>query len=479
MQCQLFINGEHCDAIQGETFIDRNPYDGSQFATVQQASEADAKAAIAAATAAFPVWKNTPPAQREKILNRAAVLFVEKQNELVEILIHETGSTFGKSMFETGFVANMLSSAAGEARRLFGDVMPSDAPGKLSMAIRQPLGVIFGIAPFNFPFILATKKVCMALAAGNTFILKPSEEAPMVGLKIAEIFAEAGLPPGVLNVLHGDAGKFGDSIIADPAVKMITFTGSTKVGKTLAVKAAQHLKKITLEMGGKNPFIVLADADIDDAVNAAVFGVFIHQGQICMAGSKIIVDESVYDQFCEKFVTKAKTLKVGDPSEHDTIIGPLIRDQQAPFIAEQIADAADKGAEILCGASCEGNLFQPTVLANVTPNMRIFDEESFGPVVSIYKVANPQEALQLANSSEYGLSAAVMTKNIDLALQFAQELESGMVHINGATVFDEPHVPFGGVGNSGMGREGGRYSMEAMTELKWITIQQGHGHYPF
>ncbi len=479
MKCPLFINGEHIAAVNGETFKDINPFDESVFATVDQASKADAELALESAKAAFSQWRATTPSEREAILNKAASLFIEQQQELVDILINETGSTFGKSMFETGFVANMLTSAAGEARRLFGSVMPSDAPGKLSLAIRQPLGIIFGISPFNFPFILAVKKVCMAIAAGNCFILKPSEQAAVVGLKIAEIFSEAGLPNGVLNVLQGDASEFSDSIIADPAVKMITFTGSTKVGKNLAVKAAQHLKKITLEMGGKNPFIVLADADIDDAVNAAVFGMFIHQGQICMAASKIIVEAPIYAEFCEKFVAKAKTLKVGDPSEHDTIIGPLIRSSQAPFIAEQLAEASDKGAKILCGGSWEGNLFQPTVVTGVTEEMRLYDEESFGPVVSLYKAATAKDALNLANKSDYGLSSAVMTKNIDQALSFAHQLQAGMVHINGSTVFDEPHVPFGGVGNSGMGREGGQFSMEAMTELKWITIQQGKGHYPF
>ena len=446
---------------------------------MHQASDEDIEAAIAAAYGAREEWGKTGPAEREAILIKAASILDERISEFADVLIDEGGATLGKAMFEASFVATLLRSAAGECRRIFGETMPSDAPGVFSMTVRRPLGVIAGISPFNFPFLLAMKKVCLALAAGNTFVLKPASPTPVIGLKIAELFAAAGLPKGVLNVIPVKGSTLGDKLVVDPRIRMVTFTGSTEVGKQLAEVAGRYQKKITLEMGGKSPLIVLKDADIDYAVDAAAFGIFLHQGQVCMANSRLIVEAEVYDTFCAKLAAKAGSLKVGDPRQPDTVIGPLVEAKQCAFIDAQVQDALAKGGRVLSGGKFDSGFYLPTVVADVTRAMRIFDEESFGPVVCVSKVANSEEALELANDSSFGLSAGLITNDLQKAFDLSLRLETGMVHINDCSVLDEPHVPFGGVKDSGVGREGGRYSMEEMTEVKWITVQMGQRHFPF
>jgi acyl-CoA reductase-like NAD-dependent aldehyde dehydrogenase len=475
----LYIDGKWASAADGAMADDYNPATGALFARVAQASRADALRAVEAAYKARESWGRMIVSERAAVLLRAADVLATKVDEIREVLIEESGSTFGKAMFEVFFCIDLLRSAAGDARHIFGETLPHSSPGQIGMTIRQPLGVIGGIAPFNAPFLLAMKKVVLALAAGNCFVLKPSEETPVTGLKIAEVFHEAKLPPGVLNVVPGPAGEVGDVLLSDPRVRMITFTGSTRVGKLIAVEAAKHLKKFTLEMGGKNPLIVLRDADVDYAVRAGCFGIFFHQGQVCMANSRIVVEAPVFEQFCEQFAARARTYKVGDPHDPQTVIGPLIRRSQCAFIDEQVQDAVAKGATVLTGATHQDNFYQPTVIAGVTPEMRIYAEESFGPVTTIIKVDSAEEALAVANDTAYGLAAGVITNDLQKAMDLALRLESGMVHINDTTVADEPHVPFGGIKNSGFGREGGNYSMEEMTELKWITIQLGQRQFPF
>ncbi|MFZ3217145.1 MAG: aldehyde dehydrogenase family protein [Candidatus Acidiferrales bacterium] len=456
-----------------------NPADQTPFAKIFMAQEQHMRAAIDAAHSAKSSWANSPPALREKILHRAADELEAATGEMVDLLIGEGGSTFGKAHFEVPFAANMLRSIAGEARRVQGDVFPSDVSGLLSLAIRRPLGVVAGISPFNFPVVLALKKVAFALATGNTFVLKPSEETSLVGLKLAEIFEKAGLPPGVLNVVPGDGPTLGRVLFDDPRVKLISFTGSTAVGRHIAVECAKKGKRVVLEMGGKSPLIVLKDADVDYAVDTACFGIFIHQGQICMAGSRIIVEAPIYETFLQRFAAKAKSLKVGDPRDPHTVIGPLIRSSQCLMIDRKIKDALAGGARVLTGGTYEGNFYQPTVVADVTPNMAAFRDELFGPVAAVTRADNADHALALANDSSYGLSSAVLTNDLQLAMRFALELEAGMVHLNGPTVHDEATVPFGGVKDSGSGREGGRWSVEEMTEVKWVTIQMGRRQYPF
>ncbi|MBI2313822.1 MAG: aldehyde dehydrogenase family protein [Betaproteobacteria bacterium] len=476
---KLYIDGEWVPSSGGTVADDLNPATGGVYARVHQASKADIGHAIEAAYRAREEWGNTLANQREAILLKAASVLESRIPEIADVLIDEAGSTFGKAMFEASFVVNLLRSAAGECRRIFGETMPADSPGLLSMSVRRPLGVVAGIAPFNFPFLLATKKVAMALAAGNTFVLKPASYTPVTGLKIAEIFEAAGLPKGVLNVIPAQGSTLGNALVADPRIRMVTFTGSTEVGKQLAAEAGKHLKKITLEMGGKSPLIILRDADLEYAVSVACFGIFLHQGQICMANSRVIVEAPIYDAFCEKFAAKVKMLQVGDPRNPHTVIGPLIDGKQCAYIDGHVRDALAKGARLMNGGSASGNFYQPTILANVTPDMVVFREESFGPVVSLIEVRDSEEALAVANDTSFGLSAALITNDLQKALDLSLRLESGMVHVNDSTCYDEPHVPFGGVKDSGFGREGGRYSMEEMTEVKWITVQMGRRQFPF
>jgi acyl-CoA reductase-like NAD-dependent aldehyde dehydrogenase len=474
-----YINGAPLEAPPAALADVINPANQRAFSKVLMARPEHMTSAIDAAYAARGSWGRALAAERELILQRSAEVLEGVRQEVVDLLIDEAGSTFGKAQFEVSFTVNMLRAVSGEARRIQGNVMPADIPGMMSIAIRRPLGVVAGIAPFNFPLILATKKVCLALAAGNTFVLKPSEETSLVGLKIAEIFQRAGLPAGVLNVVPGDGPTVGPVLLADPRVRLVSFTGSTAVGKMIAVECAKHGKKVILELGGKSPLIVLKDADLDYAVATACFGIFIHQGQICMAGSRIIVEAPIYEAFLERFVAKAKTLKVGDPRDPHTVIGPLIRSSQCGLIDGKIKESVAAGARVLLGGTHEGNFYHPTVIAGVKPGMAAFRDELFGPVAAVVRAEDAGHALKLANDTAYGLSSAVLTNDLQLAMKFALELEAGMVHINGPTVHDEATVPFGGVKDSGNGREGGHWSMDELTETKWITIQLGRRQYPF
>ncbi len=474
-----YIGGTPIEVPEGALADVCRPSDQRPFAKVYMAKADEMTRAIDAADAAKKSWSKTLAAERELILQRAADVVEAARQEIVDLLIDEVGSTFGKAQFEVSFTVNMLRSIAGEARRIHGDIIPADIPGLISLAIRRPLGVVGGIAPFNFPLILSVKKIGLALAAGNTFVLKPAEEASLVGLKIAELFSQAGLPAGVLNVVPGDGPTVGSVLLADPRVRLVSFTGSTAVGKLVALECARHGKKAVLELGGKNPLVVLKDADLEYAVATACFGLFIHQGQICMAGSRIIVEAPIYEPFLERIAARARSLKVGDPRDPDTVIGPLIRGSQCSLIDGKVKAAVAAGARLLTGGRFEGNFYYPTVLADVDPTMAVFRDELFGPVAAVTRASDPDHALALANDTSYGLSSAVLTNDLQLAMKFALELEAGMVHVNGPTVHDEAIVPFGGVKDSGGSREGGRWSMDELTELKWVTIQLGRRPYPF
>jgi vanillin dehydrogenase len=456
-----------------------NPATQRPFSKVLMASSAHMRQAIDAAHLVRIGWGRSLPAERERILQHAADVMEASREEIVSLLIEEAGSTFGKAQFEVSFTVDMLRSVAGEARRLHGEILSTDVPGMTSWVIRRPLGVVAAITPFNFPLLLSTKKVCLALAAGNTCILKPAEETSLVGLRIAEVFEKAGLPSGVLNVVPGDGPTVGPVLVSDPRVRLVSFTGSTVVGRQVSIDCAKCGKKCVLELGGKSPLVVLKDADLDYAIDTACFGLFIHQGQICMAGSRIIVEAPIYESFLEGFVAKAGKLKVGDPRDPATVIGPLIRASQCQLISRKINAAVAAGARLLCGGTYNGNFYDPTVLADVMPEMEVFRDELFGPVAAVTRAHDPDHALALANDCSYGLSSAVLTNDLQLAMQFALELEAGMVHLNGPTVHDDPRAPFGGVKNSGSGREGGHWSMEELTELKWITLQLGRRQYPF
>mgnify|MGYP000464775996 FL=1 len=371
MEYQLYINGEWKNTVTGYISQDKNPADDSIFAQVHFAGREEVDEAIASAQKAWKPWANTAADEKERILLKAADWMQEHIDEVADVLMGESGSAFGKAYFEAGFAVDILRAAAGECRRVFGEVQ-QQAPGEISMIRRLPLGSVAGIAPFNFPLLLALKKVAFALAAGNTFVLKPASATPVSGVMIAKALDAAGLPKGVFNLVPGSGEAVGKMLVEDERIRMVAFTGSTAVGKGIAAKASQRLKKYTLEMGGKNPLILLKDFDVEQAVKIAGFGAFFHQGQICMCTSRMIVEEPVYDQFCEKFTAYARTMKVGDPHQQDTIIGPLIKQEQCQIIDSQIKDAVSKGAVLLTGGTHEGNYYQPTVLSNVTPDMRIF-----------------------------------------------------------------------------------------------------------
>lgn len=477
---QLFIGGSYKNSRANTLKECINPATNTAFAKVHLASKEDIEEAIAAASRAQKIWAKTTPRHKEAVLLKAADIFERRREELVGILMQESGSTVAKCNFEVSVVSDILRTAAGEARRVGGQTFTSNDEGAFSYAIRVPLGVIAGISPFNAPMILSVKKFAFALAAGNSFVLKPSSAAAACGVIFGEIFQEAGLTPGALNIIPCNSDVLGDTFCSDKRVRMITFTGSTQVGRHIAQTAAKYMKKCTFELGGKSPVLVLKDADVKYAVDTAFFGFFMHQGQICMAGSRIIIADEVYDAFCEQFANKVSTLKVGDPSDPTVVIGPLITRSQCGFIDTLVQDAVSKGATVLSGGKHEGNFYFPTTVKDVTPQMQLFATEAFGPVASLIRAKDLDEMIELANATDYGLSASVITSNIADALRCAEEVETGMLHINAPTLQDEAHIPFGGVKMSGLGREGGHFSIEEMTELKWVTMEgMGSHKYPF
>jgi acyl-CoA reductase-like NAD-dependent aldehyde dehydrogenase len=475
------IGGRDAKSASGRTYEKRNPYTGEPVARVPDAGPADASAAAEAASAAFREWSQAPPSKRRAVLWSAADKLEARAPDVAKAMTRETGSTFGYGMFNAFFAASMLREAAAASTQIQGEVIPSDHPGTISLAVRQPVGVVLGIAPWNAPMILGVRAVAVPLACGNTVVLKASEESPLTHRMIADLLEEAGLPAGALNVLttsREGAEAAVDALIADPRVRRISFTGSTKVGRIIAEKAARQLKPVLLELGGKAPQVVLDDADLDEAAAAASFGAFMHQGQICMSTERLVVQRSVKDAFVEKLVAKARALKVGDPSDPQTQIGSMISEPAAVRVKQLVDEARSRGAKVLCGGEPKGVMFPPTVVDKVTPDMRLYHEESFGPVVIVLSVADEEEAIRVANDSEYGLSAAVFGQNIDRAYAVAERIESGICHINSSTVDDEPQMPFGGVKMSGFGRFGGQAAIREFTELRWITIQTGRRQYP-
>jgi aldehyde dehydrogenase (NAD+) len=476
---KMYIGGEWIST--GGAFADFNPATGDVWAEIPNGTRADAKKAIQAATEAQTEWGAMPHPQRASYLLKAADILEKRQMDFVNALVDEGGAWIGKGMFETGYVAGLFRAAAATVYHMTGEILPSEY-GKVSMVMRQPLGVVTVISPWNFPLLLSTRGLAVALAVGNAVVLKPSEETPVSGgLLIAELFAEAELPPGVFNVVtcsRDNVAEVGDELVINPHVGGVSFTGSTTVGRQVASKAGSMLKKASVELGGKDALIVLEDADMELALNAATFGTFMHQGQICMSVEKIIVDQSIADEFTERFVEKVKTLNVGNPHEMGNVIGPIINQRQLDKIHGQVTDAVEKGAELLVGGTHEGLFYQPTVLTNIKPDMRVYQEETFGPVAPIITVNGIDEAVAVANDSEYGLSAGIITRDEEKGLAVAHRLHTGMAHVNDSSVNDEPHVPFGGVKNSGVGRHGGKASVETFTELRWLTLERGGRHYP-
>jgi acyl-CoA reductase-like NAD-dependent aldehyde dehydrogenase len=458
-----------------------NPLTGEIASTAHAMKAADIPAIAARAAAVFPAWASQGPNARRAVLMKAATALEARKDDFVAAMMAETGSTAGWAMFNLGLAAGMIREAAAITTQIAGEVIPSDKPGCLSMALKEPVGVILGIAPWNAPIILGVRAIAVPLACGNCVILKASETCPRTHALIIEAFAEAGFPEGVVNVVTNapaDAGDVVGALIDAPEVKRINFTGSTGVGKIIAKRAAEHLKPCLLELGGKAPLIILEDADLDEAVKAAAFGAFMNQGQICMSTERIIVVEAVADAFASKFAAKAKSMATGDPREGTTPLGAVVDQKTVSHVNSLIEDAASKGATIIAGGKAESVLMPATVVDGVTEAMNIYRDESFGPVVAIIRAKDEADAIRIANDSQYGLSAAVFTRDTARGLGVARQIQSGICHVNGPTVHDEAQMPFGGVGASGYGRFGGRQGIDSFTETRWITVETQPGHYP-
>ncbi|MEM8935853.1 MAG: aldehyde dehydrogenase family protein [Pseudomonadota bacterium] len=470
-ELRLWIGGEWRDAKNGETFDVLNPIDDSHFATAAKGTSDDIRLAVSAAKESFPAFKRTLPKEREAWLSAAADLMVRRKTDIVDCLIDEIGSPLQKALFEWDKGVSMTRAAAGLARQVRGETIPSDAPGKVSMSIRTPRGVVACITPFNVPFIKATRLAANALAVGNTVVMLPSEMAPKIATIVADIYNDAGIPAGAFNVVTGYGHEIGDSLTGHVDVDFVTFTGSTVVGQHINELCAKNKTPVTLELGGKSPTVVLNDADLSQLIPLAVRSVLLNSGQACIGSSRFYIERPLYDQFIDVFSKAMSQIGMGDLRDANTVVGPIISDRQRARIRHHIEDAVAKGARVLTGGEWDGNCCQPTVLAGVTEEMTVCKEETFGPVTSVYPIDSYEEGLEKANDTEYGLSSAIFTNDITKAMHFAENIGAGMCHINGPTIQDEPHVPFGGNGESGVGREGTDADLEAMTELKWVTIQ--------
>ena len=476
---KLLIAGK--DAEARGTFERKNPISGKTVSRAAAGQAEDAAKAVEAAAAAFPAWAEMAPNARRKLLQAAAAQLREKGREYAERCSAETGSTLGWGHFNVHFGAMLLDEAAAMTTQITGEVVPSDHHGTLAMAVRQPAGVVLGMAPWNAPVILGVRSIAMPLACGNTVVLKASEVCPATHRLIGDVFTDCDFPPGVVNVvLHAaaDAPSVAEAMIGHRAVRRVNFTGSTRVGRLIAEMAGRHLKPVLLELGGKAPLVVLHDADLDEAAAAANFGSFMHQGQICMATDRVIIDNKVGDDFVTRFKARAEALTIGDPTAGQFALSGLVDESAVQRVNALIADARGKGAKVVTGGETNGVLFKPTIVDHVTAEMRIYHDESFGPVVAVIRATDTDDAVRLANDSDYGLSAAVFGRDISRALSVARRIESGICHVNSPTVQDEGQMPFGGVKNSGYGRFGGKAGVAEFTDLRWITLATEPRHYP-
>jgi salicylaldehyde dehydrogenase len=483
METQLIIDNQHVAAGDGGTYARLHPVSGKVVTTAAAGKVEDAVKAADSAATAFKTWSLTSPTERRRILLKAADALEAKTPEFIQAMANEVGASELWSGFNVMLAANLFREAASLVTQIQGETIPTDKPGALSMTVRQPAGVVLSIVPWNGPVVLAARAIAYPLACGNTVVFRASEASPRTHVLVAEALVEAGLPPGALNVLTNapeDAPEVIDALIAHPAVRRINFTGSTRVGRIIAQKAATHLKRCLLELGGKAPLVVLDDANVDAAVKAAAFGSFLYQGQICMSTERLVVDEKVADEFVAKFAARAKELPMGDPATGPgCVIGPMAHPENGARLNALIEDAVGKGAVVVCGGSADGAVMPATILDKVTPEMRIYDEETFGPVTTVVRVQGTEEAIRVANDTAYGLSSAVFGRDVHRALGVAMRIDAGCCHVNGATVQNEAQAPYGGTKHSGYGRFDGRAVIDEFTELKWITIEPEDQPYPF
>jgi acyl-CoA reductase-like NAD-dependent aldehyde dehydrogenase len=475
-----FIGGEWRIGKSQKEYTARNPYDDSELVTIRLAAEQEIDEAYKAAQKAQIEWQNINPYVRSAIINKAAEIGEKYRKMLVDILVAETGSSHLKAEAEVDFMIGDIREFARIPIRMKGEILPSVIPGKENRIYRLPVGVVGIISPFNFPLYLSIRGIAPALAAGNGVVVKPDLQTFISGgLVIAKIFEEAGIPKGLLNIVVADIAEIGDSFVEHPIPKVISFTGSTGVGRHIAELCGKHLKRTALELGGNNVMIVLEDADIPLAASAAVFGKFLHQGQICMSLNRILVHRKVYDEFISQFAEKVEKLKVGNPSDKDVFIGPIINQRQVDKIQSLIDKSIEQGARVVKRGSVKGKLMEPVILADVRNDMAIAQNEAFGPVAAILPIESEEEAIRIANDSEYGLSGSVYTRNLEHGVEIALQIETGMVHINDQSVNTEPTMPFGGEKSSGLGRYGGEWSLEEFTTVRWVSVQKKPRIFPF
>lgn len=477
---QQLIDGTWRAGSLGKELVDRNPYDGSQVAVFALADKNDVDAAYRAAERAQAEWEAVNPFAKRAIFEAAARYVESHTEDITEIILDELGGTRLKAAFEIGLVLDIIREAGTFPLRMDGQILPSTIPDTENRLYRRPVGVVGVISPFNFPFFLSAKSVAPALGAGNGVVLKPHEDSPITGgTLLGKIFEEAGVPPGLINVVVAEIPAIGDAFVEHPVPSVISFTGSTEVGRHIAEVAGRNLKKPILELGGNSAFIVLADADLDLAVDAAVFSRFTHQGQICMSANRVLVHGDVYAEFTERYVAKVRSLPVGDPHDATTVIGPLINQRQSDNLSRLVEQGIEDGANPLLRGPADGTLFSPVVLADVTTGMRIAQAELFGPVVCLMRFDTEDEAVAMANDTPFGLSGAVHTRDLDHGAELAKRLDTGMVHINDTSIDDQPLVAFGGTKNSGYGRLNGEWSLHEFTTHQWISLNRGRRQYPY
>jgi aldehyde dehydrogenase (NAD+) len=470
----LFIDGKERAAQGGAVFSVANPATGETLAQAARAQAADVDAAARSAKRAFPTWANLAPGERERVLLRAADLLEAGRERFLDLLIDESGSTITKAGYEVNYAPQMLRAAAGEARRLFGETMPHDRPTRLSFVVREPVGVLAALVPFNAPLALLVKMAAFPLAAGNTLVVKPSEETPLCAIEFAKLLVEAGLPAGALNVVTGFGDESGAPLAEHPLLDGIALTGSTATGQRVGAMGIARMLAMQLELGGKNPLVVLGDVNPAEAAKAAAEGAFTHAGQICMSGSRIYVERSIADDFLAALVREAESLPLGDLRDPQTAYGPLINERALQKVKAHVEGAVAAGAKLLTGGAVErGLIFKPTLLLEPPADCALSCEETFGPVASLFIVNDLAEAIARANASEYGLSGAILTHNVQRGFTAARQLRCGSVHVGMHSFQSNALAPIGGYGLSGIGRSGGSYSVEAFTELKWISVEVG------
>jgi acyl-CoA reductase-like NAD-dependent aldehyde dehydrogenase len=475
---QQFIGGQWKQGTGSKRIELTNPYNQETIAAFQSAGVEDIDEAYKAAREAQKEWAAVNAFERARIMEEAVRIMENRREEIVQILIEDGGSTVIKANVEVDFCIAITRHAASFPFHAEGTMVPSIVPGKQNNVYRKPLGVVGVIGPFNFPMYLAMRSVAPALAVGNGVVLKPdSQTAFSGGTLLGKIFEEAGVPAGVLNVVVPDITEIGDAFVEHPIPRMISFTGSTGVGRHIGEICGRMIKKAVLELGGNNPLVVLEDADIERAVDGAAFGKYMHSGQICMAVNRIIVHKDIYEEFTRRYIEVAKRIKVGDPRNPDTLIGPLINQKAVQRLLGEIDQAKQEGAEVLLEGSVEGNVMSPTILKG-TNDVATAKHEMFGPVVTIIPVDSEEEALRVANDTEFGLSGSVHAGTVERAKAFALKMETGMVHINDQSVNDEPLVAFGGEKSSGLGRFGGEWSLDEFTTFQWISVQEEKRQYP-